>query len=253
MPLSGLLRRANIAPATAQGERIYAVGDIHGRLDLFQTLMKRLQHDVEARDDCSTRIVLLGDVVDRGPHARQLLSVIQQTQRLSDKVIMLCGNHEDMLLASADGDEEAQNAWLDYGGDATLRSYGLDPIEFILASAQARSEIVNQLIGQDTLHWLRSLPAFYRSGDYFFCHAGVRPGTPLSMQQREDLLWIRKAFLRSRRSHGAVIVHGHSETDQIEVRPNRINVDTAAYRSEVLTAAGLQGTSRWFVSTEVEA
>ena len=101
----------------------------------------------------------------------------------------------------------------------------------------------------DTLAWLKALPLVYELGSYFFCHAGVRPGVPLKKQRREDLLWIRREFLDSSRSHGAVIVHGHSEMDEIQVARNRISVDTAAYRSGELTAVGLQGPFRWFIST----
>jgi serine/threonine protein phosphatase 1 len=166
-----------------------------------------------------------------------------------DRVVVLCGNHEEMLLASADGNASAQRLWLETGGDATLRSFGLDPTEFMRRAPLNRGDALRQAVGRDMLAWLEALPLVYRSGGYFFCHAGVRPRVPLDEQRREDLLWIRREFLEDEGFHGAVIVHGHSETDEVEVRLNRINVDTAAHRSGKLTAVGLQGSLRWFIST----
>jgi serine/threonine protein phosphatase 1 len=155
-----------------------------------------------------------------------------------------------LLLASADGNAMAQRVWLDNGGDATLRSFGIECELFEASAAEERARMIHRQIGQGVLGWLRSLPLFYRTGDYYFCHAGVRPGVPLETQQREDLLWIRDEFLGSRAWHGAMVVHGHSEADAVEEVLNRINVDTGAYRTDILTAIGLEGTSRWFISTE---
>ena len=109
--------------------------------------------------------------------------------------------------------------------------------------------VLRDAVGLETFRWLRALPSAYRMGDYFFCHAGVRPGIALEEQRREDLLWIRQEFLNSPDFHGAIIVHGHSETQEVEIRPNRISVDTSAYRSSELTAVAIQGPYRWFIST----
>ena len=144
----------------------------------------------------------------------------------------------------------AQNVWLANGGDATLLSFGIAPELFTASSPQERGIMIRQHIGDEVLDWLRSLPLCYRSGDYYFCHAGVRPGIPLEAQERADLLWIRDEFLVSKSWHGAVVVHGHSEADAVEEIHNRINIDTGAYRTDILTAMGLEGTSRWFISTE---
>jgi serine/threonine protein phosphatase 1 len=154
-----------------------------------------------------------------------------------------------MLLASAYGNADAQRLWVDNGGDATLKSYGLDSFEFMSLTPDERGSMLRQALGQDMLLWLEGLPISFRSGDYFFCHAGVRPGIPLDKQRREDLLWIRGEFLSSPGPYGAVIVHGHSETDTVEIKRSRINVDTGAYRSGQLTAVALEGPHRWFIST----
>jgi serine/threonine protein phosphatase 1 len=234
-------------PATADGERIYAIGDVHGRLDLLELLMRRMERDVQSRDECPTRVILLGDLIDRGPYSRQLLDLAQRSH--SDRVTVLLGNHEDLLLESAYGNAAAQRAWLQLGGDATLRSFGLDSRELGAASADDMADALCEVLGDRTLAWLDSLPLWFESGDYFFCHAGIRPGVPLHRQRRQDLLAIRKKFLSSQQYHGAVIVHGHSETDQIVFDRNHINVDTAAYRTGVLSAVGLQGTLQWSIAT----
>ena len=248
--MAGLIRRRFKLPATAPGERIYAVGDLHGRLDLLQVLLRQLELDAGSRGPASTKLLFLGDVIDRGPQSRALIELIRRSQADGEGVLLLCGNHEELLLASADGNAMAQNVWLGNGGDATLRSFGIAPELFATSPVKERADLIRQHLGQEVLDWLRSLPLCYRSGDYYFCHAGVRPGVSLDAQLREDLLWIRDEFLVSRAWHGAVIVHGHSEADAVEEVDNRINVDTGAYRTDILTAIGLEGTSRWFISTE---
>lgn len=243
-------KRETLPPTTLEGTRVYAVGDIHGRLDLLQQLLRQLEADVGSRGSRSTRIVLLGDLIDRGPHSRQVLELTRLMERNNrGRVVVLCGNHEELLLASADGHADAQRLWMECGGDATLRSYGLDPVKFGKLSPEKRAFTLQRHIGLDMLRWLAGLPLYWRNGDYFFCHAGVRPGVPLENQRREDLLWIRREFLQSQNHHGAVIVHGHCEVGDVEVRNNRIGVDTSAYRSGELTAVGLQGSFRWFIST----
>ena len=234
-------------PATADDERIYAIGDVHGRLDLLQVLMQRMEGDVQSRGECPTRVILLGDLIDRGQYSRQLLELAQRSD--SDRVTILLGNHEDLLLQSAYGNAAAQRAWLQQGGDATLRSFGLDSGVLGAVSADEMADALCEAIGDRMLAWLDSLPLWFKSGDYFFCHAGIRPGVPLHRQRRQDLLWIRKKFLSSKQYHGAVIVHGHSETDQLVLDRNHINVDTGAYRTGVLSAVGLQGTLQWSIAT----
>ena len=248
--LAGGIRRRFKLPSTARGERIYAVGDLHGRLDLLQALLKQLEVDAAERDAACTTLLFLGDLIDRGPQSRQLVELIRRSQSNGEGVVLLCGNHEELLLASAAGNAMAQKVWLANGGDATMRSFGIAPELFTASPPGERGTMIRQHVGDDVLDWLRSLTLCYRSGDYYFCHAGVRPGVSLDAQEREDLLWIRDDFLVSNAWHGAVVVHGHSEADAVEEVHNRINIDTGAYRTDILTAMGLEGTSRWFISTE---
>jgi serine/threonine protein phosphatase 1 len=241
------------APSTTPSERIYAIGDVHGRLDLLKEMLKRVREDIALRGRYPTRVVFLGDLIDRGPSSRQLVEFVRALQSRNPPIIAMSGTHEEMLLKSAECQGMEQEVWVGNGGDATLQSYFLDPTEFMQLEPGVRGHVLTRTVGAATLEWLSSLPLNYRSGDYFFCLAGVRPCVPLDLQRREDLLWIRKEFLASRRYHGAVIVHGHSEAYEVDVRKNRINVDTAAYLTDQLTAVGLQGTARWFLSTMNES
>ncbi|MXO60040.1 serine/threonine protein phosphatase [Altererythrobacter salegens] len=242
--------RSKRLPSTCVGERVYAVGDIHGRLDLFRKLLAQLEEDSQSRKKGTIRIILLGDLVDRGPQSREMLELAKRMELQNrGRLVVLCGNHEDLLLASANGNADAQQIWLANGGDATLASYGLDISQFVQLSPKERGDALKNVVGIDTLDWLKRLPLSYRNGDYFYCHAGVRPGVSLCKQRREDLLWIRQEFLQNTNFHGAMIVHGHSETSEPEIMVNRINIDTRAYSSNELTALGMQGPYRWFVST----
>lgn len=248
-PFAQQARHAPELPSTAYDERIYAIGDAHGRLDLLHALLRQMETDVRARGQADTRVIFLGDFIDRGPYSKQILHFARKASRESDALIFLLGNHEELLLESAQGNPAMQRLWMQNGGDATIRSYGLDPAELMCRSPEEIADTLFEVVGEDVIGWLDTIPLTYQSGDYFFCHAGIRPGVPLTQQRREDLLWIRDRFTRSSAYHGAVIVHGHSEVDEPVVGPNRINVDTAAYRTGVLSAVGLEGTSLWLVST----
>lgn len=237
-PRARFRRRA----ATARNHRVYAVGDIHGRFDLFSDLIDTIEADNARRADHKrVTLVLLGDVIDRGPSSQRLIRMMMALQRRNARLTVLLGNHEAMLLESLAGKVEAQEAWLRYGGLATLESFAIEPPlphEDGPAFAQRLAEGLTPAV----VEWLEALPLSITCGDYFFCHAGVRPGTALARQRREDLLWIRQPFLRSRRHFGAVVVHGHTIVDEVTVESNRIAVDTGAYATGVLSAVCLDGT-----------
>ena len=237
---------------TPEYERIYAIGDIHGEFDLFIDLLDKINCDNKSFAAAQTVILLLGDLIDRGPKSRQVLQLLQQFHTKDSGLVVLLGNHEELLLESARGNETAQRAWLRNGGRQTLESYGIAVEKFTRSDPFERASSLVSTLGGDTLAWLTSRPLTYRSGDYYFCHAGIRPGVELSKQSKRDLLAIGSDFLSSDADHGAMIVHGHTEVASVECHFNHIAIDTAAYRTGKLSALGLQGSRRWQISATRE-
>lgn len=232
----------------ADGERIYAIGDVHGRRDCLDQLLLQIGEDDRARGPAQTTLVLLGDLVDRGPESR---GVIERLSRL-DKVrpcVFLMGNHEEVLIDAWEGDEGAARLFHRIGGRETLISYGVTPTDYDSADFAQLHALLVSCVPREHIEFLRGFRDFYRSGDYLFVHAGIRPGTPLDEQHSQDMRWIRNKFLDDTRDHGVCVVHGHSVAPAVEEKPNRVGIDTGAYASGRLTALGLEGTDRWFLST----
>jgi len=161
----------------------------------------------------------------------------------------LCGNHEEILLGAYDGDTDLLRLLLRAGGYETLFSYGMDAGEVERATIAELAELMVRDLPEQHMAFLRSLDDYLVEGDYVFVHAGIRPGLPLEQQKSRDLRWIRDPFLDHTVSHGRFVVHGHTITDQVDERTNRIGIDTGAYRSGRLTALGLEGGDRWIIDT----
>ncbi len=252
---SRLLGRDDGGPAggpfarVPDGERIYAIGDIHGRHDLLQDMHDEI--DADSRGVGLRRtIVYLGDYIDRGLGSRQVIDQLISPPDDGAERICLLGNHEAMLLNFLESSRGA-NAWLGNGGIETLQGYGVDPPT--AAGGEVAIEntrrALRERIPPEHVEFFRNLRICYQSGDYFFVHAGVRPGVPLERQAREDMIWIRKDFLEARENFSKIVVHGHSIRLQVEERPNRIGIDTGAYQSGRLTALVLEGDHRRYLST----
>jgi serine/threonine protein phosphatase 1 len=223
------------APATLPpGERIYAIGDIHGCLDRLVALHEAIAEDIGARPAEHTTLVHLGDYVDRGTDSAQVIDwLINRPPVPADKVVNLMGNHELMMLSAVAGvDREAPGMWLVNGGADSLLSWGI-PGSVPQAKWAAR-------IPRQHLIFIRDLEISHRIGPYLFVHAGIRPGVPLDQQSRQDMLWIREPFLSSRDDHGAVIVHGHTPKREPVVQANRIAIDTGAVLGGDLTCVVLE-------------
>ena len=229
-------------PATAPGTRAYAVGDIHGRLDLFAALVEAIEADDAAATPAESTVILLGDLVDRGPDSAGVLALARDWQGRR-RVRILTGNHEEMMLQSL-GNVEVMRQFLRHGGRETVLSFGLDEAVYDLATYEEVRAMMVAAIPQATIDFIASFEDQVVIGDYAFVHAGVRPGLPLGEQKPSDLRWIREPFLGSTAGHGAMIVHGHTITDMVDHRPNRIGIDTGAYMSGVLTALCLEGSTR---------
>ncbi len=238
------------APRVDADMRLYAIGDIHGRLDLLEALLAKISADRAAHEAARHKLIFLGDYVDRGNHSRELLDLFSQGPIDGFETIYLRGNHEDFLLRFLDDSKGGSN-WLYYGGANTLISYGIQasPLEADPNRLIAIQQKLRAALPDSHLTFLRGLEFSYVVGDYFFVHAGVRPGTALAEQSKEDLLWIRDKFLASTADHGSVVVHGHSVRMRPEMLANRIGIDTGAYDTGVLTCLVLQGEGQWLLQT----
>ncbi len=246
--LRNLFSASQSAPSSAAlppGERVYAVGDIHGRLDLLRALAAAIEADDAARGDAQTTIILLGDLIDRGPDSAGVIAFVRDWQARCP-VRVLAGNHEEMLLASLESDA-ALRAFLRFGGKETLLSYPIDPAHYSRCDIAETRALMQAAIPAKDIAFIRSFEDQIALGDYLFVHAGIDPAVPLDQQQTQDLRWIREPFLRHEADFGAVVVHGHTIFGAPEVRHNRIGIDTGAYASGRLTALGLEGTARWFI------
>ena len=222
------------SPRLPDGMRIYAIGDVHGRVDLLDATFARIDANLTHSAPHRVIHVLLGDYVDRGPSSREVLDRLVERARLHH-VICLKGNHESYLVEFLH-DPSVLGDWRHFGGLETLRSYGLNPAAYP-SSAEERRLALALLAALPAEHkqLLRKLGASFSCGDFFFAHAGVKPGVPLARQSEHDLLWIRDDFLLSQQDFGKVVVHGHTPVLQPEFRGNRINIDTGAYATGRLT------------------
>lgn len=247
MSLLGRLRRR--ARYSTDNCRIYAIGDVHGCFPLLVRLLQMIEQDQRSRSPLETHVVLLGDYVDRGPQSRDVCELLQAMEG-SAYFHCLKGNHEETMLRVLDGNRMSLRFWLKYGGEETLLSWGIDSrlIERAYGSEGSQWQLIEAFqaaVPDSIVRWMRGLPVFHRHGDYLFTHAGVRPRLKLEEQSDEDLLWIREPFLSSKARHPWRVVHGHSQSDTAEILPNRIGIDTGAYRSGVLTAIGIEDDDAW--------
>jgi serine/threonine protein phosphatase 1 len=163
--------------------------------------------------------------------------------------MFLLGNHEEVLLRILGGEPELITKWRWFGGAECLKSYGVDPSQLTGRSEQEALEIVRNAIPKEHKEFLESFVDTCRFGDYLFVHAGIRPGVEVDQQSQTDLRWIREPFLLDDTDHGFVVVHGHTISPEVELMPNRIGIDTGAYRTGVLTALAIEGSRTWFLQT----
>lgn len=234
------------------GRRVYAIGDIHGRDDLFARMIDIIRADHAARGAADMTLILLGDLIDRGAQSAQ---VVERAMRLRDEfpdTRLLVGNHEECFLAALTGDVRRVRYFMRIGGDATVRSYWNDDASFTAASFEEVAERLPSLVPPEHVDYLGGGEDMIEIGDYAFVHAGIRPGVPLEKQALSDLRWIRDEFLDDSGDHGRMIVHGHSITSEPDERGNRIGIDVGAFCSGTLAALGLEGDRRWFLFAREE-
>jgi serine/threonine protein phosphatase 1 len=228
--------------------RIYAVGDVHGRLDLLAAMARSIDADATLYPDRQHVEILIGDLIDRGPESAGVIDFViaRQQQR---KLTVLRGNHEQYMRDALMSDHTIAR-WMAYGGEAALRSYGIEPRENgTLRSHADLAESVRHALPKAHRNFFSTLPDHVRHHDYLFVHAGLRPGIPLEQQSPEDLVMIRHGFLDDETDHGFVVVHGHTPVPEPQVRTNRIGIDTKAYESGRLTCLIIDGEDRTFMQT----
>jgi len=229
------------------GERVYAIGDVHGRLDLLTALAAAIDADDAGRDPARSSALLLGDLIDRGPDSAGVLAFVRDW-RERRPVRLICGNHEEAFLQSFDDLKVFRN-FLGFGGQETVLSYPVDAQAFHAADFIEAQFLMSEAVPREDVEFVESFEDFIVIGDYLFVHAGIRPGAALEDQSLPDMRWIREPFLSHTGWHGHVVVHGHSIGIEAEVEHNRIGIDTGAYMSGRLTALGLEGDQRWLIET----
>ena len=205
--------------------RLIAIGDIHGRIGKLEGLLQQIQPQ---GDD---QLVFLGDYIDRGPDSYAVVETVIGIKEEIPRTVTLRGNHEDFVISMFQGNQnqEERNIWLKMnGGNLCLGCY--------------RDEGEYMAIHKD---FYMNLGHSWETDDFFFCHAGIRPGVALDEQSPVDLIEMREPFLSSGLDHGKVIVHGHSSMRDPELLPNRINIDTGAGKHGPLTAIELPSRHLW--------
>lgn len=237
---------APVSPRVPDGTVVWAIGDIHGRLDLLEPLVDAIMADVAETPANRTAVIFLGDYIDRGADSRGVVQYLVNLPR--DAGIewrFLKGNHEEAMLNFLE-DPTKGATWCEYGGDATLASYGLR-LPQLKHKPEAWAHLAADLDHKVTAaerSFLEGLELSVSVGDYFFAHAGARPGVALDQQSARDLMWIRDSFLKSDLEFEKVVVHGHTPTAEVHADGRRVAIDTRAYESGVLSALRLREDAR---------
>lgn len=236
-------------PRVPDDLRVYAIGDIHGCDAEFAALLALVDADHAQRTPKRQVIILLGDLVDRGPDSAGVVERARQLAESGRDVRLIAGNHEELLLMSCQGNERALRIFARNGGRETALSYGIGEDVYNAADFAELAHLLEAAVPAAHVAFLSRMEQVVVIGDYAFVHAGIRPGVPLADQKGEDLRWIRGRFLTADEPHEKFIVHGHTVTESVDEQTNRIGIDTGAYASGRLTAVALEGDRRWFLQT----
>jgi calcineurin-like phosphoesterase family protein len=237
---SRLLQNERPAARLPDGIRIYAIGDIHGRADLLEALLRQIDADCTLYPSSRPIVVFLGDYIDRGPASRQVLDLLLGCQRTKEAVF-LRGNHDNFVRRFLSS-PAVLDEWRLYGGLETLVSYGLKPsINPGVPEQRQLAKELEKSTPERHLEFLDSLNLSFNCGDFLFVHAGIRPGVPIRKQKEEDLLWIREEFLSCEQRFEKFVVHGHTPVRAPDIRSNRINIDTGAFATGRLTCIVIEG------------
>lgn len=229
---------------------IYAVGDVHGCVEQLHRLEEKIVRDA-GRHDGDKLIVMLGDYVDRGADSSAVLQHLIEEPPQGFQRVCLCGNHDDAMLSFVRDPLKGAH-WLDYGGDRTLRSYGID-VDHLRNMRLGQDQMIDAIrysIPEAHVEFLEQLPVLLTTPGYVFVHAGVRRGIALTDQSDDDLMWIRDEFIGKDVSEFGVVVHGHTPSPEPEFVDGRIGIDTGAYMSGRLSAVRICDEGVSFMSSD---
>jgi serine/threonine protein phosphatase 1 len=245
--LRQIFARGEAVPAAAipPRQRVYAVGDVHGRRDLFEVLVAAIDADDAAAAPAETTVVLLGDLVDRGADSAGVIALARAWQQRR-RVRILAGNHEEMFLRSFSSLETFRH-FLRHGGRETVLSYGVDREAFTHSELTEAHAMMCAAVPAEDIAFLKGFEDMIAIGDYLFVHAGIDPRVPIEEQKVHDLRWIREPFLSNAEPYGRIVVHGHTICEAPEDCGNRIGIDTGAFMTGRLTALVLEATERRYI------
>jgi serine/threonine protein phosphatase 1 len=227
------------------GQRLYVFGDLHGRDDLAARLGAAIAADMAAEPAAEVTVIGLGDLIDRGPGSHAVVAGMNAGFP-GTRTISLRGNHEQMLLDFLEDPQGNGHQWFRNGAAETLRSYGVEPGGRERPPPEELARIRDafaRAIPPAELVFLQRMPFSHTVGDYFFAHAGARPGVALAEQDPTDLLWIRPEG-DSDPPREKVVVHGHTPVERPFLGAFRINLDTGAYFTNRLSCLVLSNADR---------
>ena len=240
-------------PRTAPGERVYAVGDVHGCSDLLAGLLDRIVADNRTRPPATTHIVLLGDLINKGPDTKGVLELIRAWPHADIMLRLLRGNHEQVFLGALSGRLDQCRQCHIMGGRAAVMSYGISLDQYAGWTVEELAQHLPQIIPAPHRDLLADASLAWSNGDYVFAHAGWQDGAAMAEQSEADLLWTRRAYRPITRGSRTALVHGHANLAEPFNGRTRICVDTTAHASGILTAVGLEADRRWFIDTSAAA
>lgn len=241
------LRRNKEAPAPEQADigqpdsdMVYVIGDVHGCFDELCDLMTQIEADIYSNPGKSAKIVFLGDLIDRGPASYQVVQLLKDFRPHYAKFVFLKGNHEEVFLDVLKGDATKLQSWFEFGGRECARSYGVRNLGEVLINPKGLLKRIQDQVPKDHVEFLDTFKDYFIHGRFLCVHAGIRPGVKLEKQTRDDMLWIRKRFIESKKQYSHIVIHGHTIVDTIEIHPNRIAIDTGAYSGGALSAVKIE-------------
>jgi serine/threonine protein phosphatase 1 len=233
-----------------EADVVYAIGDIHGRLDLLDSIEAAIDADISRSGIDNPLICYLGDYIDRGPHSAQVIDRLSYHPKDGPRRIFLKGNHEDRMIDFLASPVINGPAWMKFGGREALVSYGLTvPLDAEHTDWDKLRDDLDTVLPESHRGFLSGLQLGIRWHDCLFVHAGINPGRPVTEQMQRDLMWIREPFLSSDCEWGFKVVHGHVITEAPVFRGNRIGIDTGAYQSGCLTCLVLSENGERLIQT----